>query len=233
MRTLITGILLSLATILAGQTRVEIDLTNGGSVTGNLVALSAEGAITVGFAGTAETITVPKVDIVSYSLSDNFHKPRSQWRSRKWHATTSAALLTNSYVPGVSLTQSLTRSILPQLDAGLAASISNYRADEITNVLGISATGRYYALDSRISPYFELRGGYGWAIAGSQPISAEGGWQYTANLGYKFERSVMIWQFFVGYHQQDAGYTFRVGGETLSEIDIRYKRIAFGVELGF
>lgn len=233
MRYLIVVVALLCVGSISAQTTAKVHLLNGSKVVGELQSLSPQGDLTILLEGVNQPLVIPADKIEKYDLHTSSLKPRSQWRSRKWHATTAGSVLSSSYTPGISLTQSLTRTLMTGLEAGMALSIANYRADAVTNVAAASALGRYYILDQRVTPYLEAQVGYGWALNNEQVIEANGGLRYEANVGFKIERSSTIWHMYIGYHQQVASYLYRPGFETLSEVDIRYRRVAVGLALGF
>jgi hypothetical protein len=218
---------------MTAQTTAKVHLLNGSKVVGELQSMSAAGDLTILLDGVDQPLLIPADKIEKYDLHTDTQKPRSQWRSRTWHATTSGAVLSSSYTPGLSLTQSLTRTIATGLEAGAALSIANYRVNVVTNVVGVSALGRYYILDQRVTPYVEAQVGYGWALKTDDVIESNGGLRYEVNVGYKVEGSSTIWHMYVGYHQQVASYLYRSGFETLSEVDIKYRRVTIGLALGF
>lgn len=230
--------LIVLVTLLYGmgvtaQTTAKVHLLNGSKVVGELQSMSPAGDLTILLDGVDQPLLIPADSIEKYDLHTDLQKPRSQWRSRTWHATTSGSVLSSSYTPGLSLTQTLTKTVATGLEAGMALSIANYRANAVTNVVGASALGRYYILDQRVTPYVEAQVGYGWALKTDDVIESDGGLRYEFIVGYKLERSSTIWHMYIGYHQQTASYLYRPGFETLSEVDIKYRRVAIGLALGF
>lgn len=121
------------------------------------------------------------------------------------------------------------------IGAGLNLGLNNYNPGSREVIYSLAAEARGYLLPRKISPYYVVRTGYGYAHKGVNFLKASGGFFFNPGIGLRFGTSeIANFMMELGVSFQDAFFVQESSGwwETaVLEKDVRYQRFTmkFGI----
>jgi hypothetical protein len=136
-------------------------------------------------------------------------KPYS-FKEEGFYQTLEVGLLVNASNGGLSATYSAGHRFSRWLGVGGGVGISGFDFEQGTNVIPLFVEVRGFATQKKVSPYYALRIGYGFALknAANDISETKGGYLFNPQLGIRFGGgSAVSFYTGIGLHIQRATYT--------------------------
>lgn len=137
-------------------------------------------------------------------------RPYSFKESGLYHSINLSASV-GSEEPGLGATYSAGYRFNRLLGVGIGAGFENFSAGEGFKVIPLYAEIRGFVTRTKVSPYYALRAGYGFALASADHniADAQGGWHVNPEVGVRFGGGSKV-SYYLGIaaHFQEATYEY-------------------------
>ena len=218
----LSAILLSVGMLvscdLAAQEVSTIDIirTNGGSVwkgrilsyeVGGMVEFETLHGMRISFPEPAVARVKQKLIVVGGSAG---RKPYAFKEQGIYHAVSVGISLADE-APGIGMTYALGHRFNRWIGVGGGFGIQNFDLSEGLNVVPVFAEARGFLTETRVSPYYAVRVGYGFAVTNPKfdMVRSKGGAMFNPELGVRFGGgSAVSYYMGLGVHLQRATYDY-------------------------
>ena len=167
-------------------------------------------------------------------LSFNKNKTTHLYNPKKLLNSTRFALDMGETKNGFSLSHTIYLMAFSNFYYGVGGGIDNHYGEENYNVFPIFGASRYYLLKRRISPFLDVKVGYGMAFKQlrNNLIDANGGFHFNPTFGYRFGTKYFASELTFGVKIQKVDYLYQSAQESI-EYNILVKRLQVGFNFTF
>lgn len=231
---LITGILVALPLVLAGQSKTEdvIYLKNGSILRGEIVEQVENEFIRIEISGgNVFLIDFNEVEeIKSESKKTSTYYKESGYMNRSGLDVLQA---TNSSSPRFYMVNGY--QFTPKFSAGFGIGFTPYN-DPLT-LIPFFVDFNFRLLEANYSPFFFLKAGYNFSVHHDEDFIIDehrGGLLFNPGIGLQFNLSSGLgWYLNAGYNIDNSSYEFDWWGNQTVENDHSFRRVNFGIGLSF
>ncbi len=201
---------------------------------------------------TGAIILIPKLDIKNVAQNSavkaeqvdiNVAEPTVRtpkvysFREKGWYHTTSG-FLNFSFQGGAGVHHAMGYRFNRLLGVGLGTGIETHDFDFKRNFIPVYAEVRGFLLPKKITPYYALKIGYGFALRDeiNGTIAAKGGFHFSPEAGVRFGASEVSYYLGLEYKLQNGSFTwngFDWSGNTTITDHISYRRVEIRTGLMF
>ena len=201
---------------------------------------------------TGATILIPKSDIKNVSQNTapkvdqaeiRIEEPRVRtpkvysFREKGWYHTTSG-FINFSFQGGAGVHHAMGYRFNRLLGVGLGTGIETHDFDFKRNFIPVYAEARGFLLPKKITPYYALKIGYGFALKDeiNGTVAAKGGFHFSPEVGVRFGAGEVSYYLGLEYKLQNGSFTwngFDWSGNTTITDHISYRRIELRTGLMF
>jgi hypothetical protein len=215
---------------------VDVIRTNGGSIWRGTITEITSDSFYVLQTLSGLTVRIPDAAIrkvrQQWVGSRKFEKPYS-FKEEGFYQTIELSLLVNATKGGLSATYSAGHRFSRWIGVGGGVGITGFEIDQGRNVIPLFVEARGFATQKKVSPYYALRFGYGFALknAAKNISESKGGYLFNPQVGVRFGGgSAVSYYMGFGLHIQRASYT---SSPAFSEMVIVDKYLFKRLELKF
>lgn len=232
-------LILTLATMVAnGQETVEykdkLYTKDGSIIIGSITSYDPVGGVDIMMKnGKVISFANDQVKKVVMHQGEEIVTPVTLRKGRVYNET-QFSLLTGVSGTGIGIAHSVLYQFHEKIGAGIGIGLDNYYVAPGRDIYPIFITAKYYLLDSKMSPYFGMRAGYGLAFKREEEdiVEANGGWMINPQIGLRLGTKKLMFNMFAGIKLQQADYEIVRPWESVSQ-DIFFKRIELGTSVMF
>ncbi|MEO6131041.1 MAG: hypothetical protein ABIQ02_04285 [Saprospiraceae bacterium] len=158
------------------------------------------------------------------------------FKEKGWYQNTSG-FINVSFSGGAGIHHAMGYRFNRMIGVGIGTGIETHDFSDVRNIIPMYAEARGFFLPNKISPYYALKIGYGFALVNKSrwTTAATGGFHISPELGVRFGGGDVSYYLGVEYKLQNATYTynnFDFGGGNVTD-KISYRRIELRTGLLF
>lgn len=196
---------------------------------------------------TGASVFIAQSDIIKVvhesprQYQSDLRSPRPySFREEGWYHTTSGFLhfSTGGFDAkgGVGIHHAMGYRFNRLLGVGIGTGIETHDLDWVRNIIPVYAEARGFFFPKKITPYYALKLGYGFALnnRNSGTVNARGGFHFSPELGVRFGGGAVNYYLGIEYKLQNASFTndWWGGGGSATE-NVSYRRVEMRTGLLF
>lgn len=195
---------------------------------------------------TGATIFIEKTDIekvvqestetekVDRSVRNTYLPRPYSFREQGWYHNTSG-FLNISAMGGAGVHHVMGYRFNRMFGVGLGTGIESHDFNWVRNIVPVYAEARGFFLPQKITPYYAVKIGYGFALndPNSGTTDARGGFHFSPELGMRFGGGDVSYYLGLEYKIQNASFTNEWWGGGTSRDEISYRRLELRTGLLF
>jgi len=238
MKIYIIALFVLVTTAISAQSKTidVIKLINGHSVRGEILHYDIDGEVTIRLASGRETrIPTEVIRSIDHRGLQKSIKPYAFKEQGFYNATTASVSFNTE--GAYSLVHVMGHRFNRLIGVGLGAGLENFEDGEGKRFIPIFAEIRGFLFDKKISPYYNVKLGYGKGLKNEdlRIARASGGIHFSPEIGYRLGGGDAV-NFFLGLSMkfQNGSFTYEFPwDETVVVEDLKYRRYMVNVGILF
>lgn len=215
-----------------GQEQIAVYLKKGTVLKGEMVSYSYGDTLKMLVGVAKKEISLPEDAIEKIKFYGQHLK--SAFNEKNWLYTSKLALLPGSTDTGLGISQMVSKKLVRGLFGGVAVGVDNYYLGPGFNVYPVTGSLKYYGSNEIVSPFIEMRTGYGLAFSAERQgqALAKGGLHLNPSMGLRFGSRFLYTELSIGLKFQRLSYLYAFVDHT-NDYDVLVRRFEAGLSFTF